>query len=205
MFTGIVQAAVAVAEIIDQPQLRTLVVPLPEALRQDLQIGASVANNGVCLTVTKLADDKVFFDVMEETLNKTNLAQLQPGDLVNIERSLVFGKEIGGHIVSGHVHTVATLSEIDKTATNCRLRLQLPSQWMKYILHKGFVGVDGCSLTVGDVYDDGFDLHLIPETLRLTNLSERVIGDKLNIEIDSQTQTIVDTVERVLAARSNLV
>ncbi|WP_298439982.1 riboflavin synthase subunit alpha [uncultured Ferrimonas sp.] len=201
MFTGIVQTCAPVVEIIEKPQLRTLVVSLPKGLCENLEIGASVANNGVCLTVTELRDNKVFFDVMEETLNKTNLINLQVGDPVNIERSLVFGKEIGGHLVSGHVHTMATLTELEQTATNCRMRLQLPPQWMKYILHKGFVGIDGCSLTVGDTFSDGFELHLIPETLRLTNLSERQLGDQLNIEIDSQTQTIVDTVERVLAAK----
>lgn len=201
MFTGIVQTSAKVVEIIEKPQLRTLVVSLPSELREHLEIGASVANNGVCLTVTEQRDDKVFFDVMEETLNKTNLAKVSVGDAVNVERSLTFGKEIGGHLMSGHVHTMAKLTELEKTDTNCRMRLQLSADWMKYILHKGFVGVDGCSLTVGEVFEDGFNLHLIPETLRLTNLSERSIGDYINIEIDSQTQTIVDTVERVLAAK----
>ncbi|QIZ76514.1 riboflavin synthase subunit alpha [Ferrimonas lipolytica] len=201
MFTGIVQTCAPVVDIIEKPQLRTLVVSLPEGLRDNLEIGASVANNGVCLTVTEQRHDKVFFDVMEETLSKTNLAALQVGDSVNIERSLVFGKEIGGHLVSGHVHTMATLAEIEQSDTNCRMRLQVEPQWMKYILHKGFVGIDGCSLTVGNVDAHGFDIHLIPETLRLTNLSERQVGDAINIEIDSQTQTIVDTVERVLAAK----
>ncbi|SHG89874.1 riboflavin synthase [Ferrimonas marina] len=201
MFTGIVQGTATVTQIHEQKGLRTLAVSLPNGLAEDLELGASVANNGVCLTVTSVENDTVFFDVMEETLRLTNLADLQVGSLVNVERSLTFGKEIGGHLVSGHVHTSAMIAEREETETNCRLRLKVDSQWMKYILHKGFVAVDGCSLTVGEVFDDGFNLHLIPETLQLTTLSERQVGDRLNIEIDSQTQTIVDTVERVLAAR----
>ncbi|GAA4880859.1 riboflavin synthase subunit alpha [Ferrimonas pelagia] len=201
MFTGIVQLTAPITEMTEQPGLRTFGVTLPERLLNDLEIGASIANNGVCLTVTRVRNDTVFFDVMEETLRLTNLSELALGDHVNIERSLTFGKEIGGHLVSGHVHTCAVVSAREETETNCRIRLQVAPQWMKYILHKGFVAVDGCSLTVGTIYDDGFDLHLIPETLAVTNLSERQVGDRINIEIDSQTQTIVDTVERVLAQR----
>ncbi len=199
MFTGIVQTCAPIAEIIERADLRTFGIAIPTEYQQNLVVGASVSNNGVCLTVVALRDNKVFFDVMEETLRKTNLKNLQVSDLVNIERALVIGQELGGHVVSGHITTMATLTERVETETNCRMRLTLEPRWMKYLLHKGFVAVDGCSLTIGEVYDDGFDLHLIPETLRLTNLSDRNIGDVLNIEIDSQTQAIVDTVERVLA------
>ncbi|MBY6016530.1 riboflavin synthase subunit alpha [Halomonas denitrificans] len=201
MFTGIVTTTAPIVAIEERDQLRTLVVALEDRERENLEIGASVANNGVCLTVTKLEDNKVFFDVMEETLRLTNLEFVEVGSRVNIERSLVFGKEVGGHVVSGHVHTRATLTELTKTDTNCRMHLTLDPRWMKYILHKGFVAVNGCSLTVGEVFEDGFALYLIPETLSITNLGDAVIGTVFNIEIDSQTQTIVDTVERVLAAR----
>ncbi|MBY6095199.1 riboflavin synthase subunit alpha [Ferrimonas balearica] len=201
MFTGIVTTTAPIVAIEERDQLRTLVVALEDRERENLEIGASVANNGVCLTVTKLEDNKVFFDVMEETLRLTNLEFVEVGSRVNIERSLVFGKEVGGHVVSGHVHTRATLTELTKSDTNCRMRLTLDPRWMKYILHKGFVAVNGCSLTVGEVFEDGFALYLIPETLSITNLGDAVIGTVFNIEIDSQTQTIVDTVERVLAAR----
>ncbi len=201
MFTGIVQTKARVAAITEKDRLRTFAVQIPEAFRKELVVGASVAHNGVCLTVTELDDDKVFFDVMEETLRVTNLKDLGAGDHVNIERSLVFGKEVGGHVVSGHVHTLARITAIDKTDTNCTFSLAVDSSWMKYILHKGFVAIDGCSLTVGNTKEDGFDIHLIPETLAVTTLGERRVGDELNIEIDSQTQAIVDTVERVLSQR----
>ncbi|WP_417347461.1 riboflavin synthase subunit alpha [Ferrimonas sp.] len=201
MFTGIVQTTAKVASITERDKLRTFEVAIPPQYRENLQVGASVAHNGVCLTVTELADDRVFFDVMEETLKVTNLGDLQAGDMVNLERSLVFGKEVGGHVVSGHVHTQASITRIERTDTNCVMSLAVEPCWMKYILHKGFVAIDGCSLTVGATREDGFDIHLIPETLNITTLGERKEGDRLNIEIDSQTQAIVDTVERVLAQK----
>ncbi|TKB57433.1 riboflavin synthase subunit alpha [Ferrimonas aestuarii] len=202
MFTGIVQTKATVVAIKEQHQLRTFEVEIPEVYRQGLEVGASVANNGVCLTVTECSDDSAFFDVMEETLRLTNLADIKVGDKVNIERSLSYGKEVGGHIMSGHIHTKAIIKQIDKTETNCTMTLSVPKQWMKYILHKGFIGIDGCSLTVGKLEEGEFALHLIPETLSITTLGERSVGDELNIEIDSQTQAIVDTVERVLAAKN---
>lgn len=204
MFTGIVQATCEVVSIQKQAGLKTFEVKMTPELTQGLVTGASVANNGVCLTVTKVLNDKVFFDVMEETLALTNLGKINVGDAVNIERSLTFGTEIGGHIISGHVHTQATVKAVSNTAEHYNIELQVDPHWMNYIFYKGFVGINGCSLTVGKVSEDGFILHLIPETLKLTNLGHYKAGDKFNIEIDSQTQVIVDTVERVLAKKQLL-
>ncbi|MBV7316873.1 riboflavin synthase subunit alpha [Shewanella sp. NIFS-20-20] len=202
MFTGIVQATCDVVTIEKNPGFHTLEVSMTSELTKGLQTGASVANNGVCLTVTRIEDHRVFYDVMEETLCVTNLALLQAGDPVNVERSLCFGSEIGGHILSGHIHTRATVRKLMHTSEHYDLELQLDEQWLKYIFYKGFVGVNGCSLTVGKVSTDSFMLHLIPETLALTNLSQLSEGDEVNIEIDTQTQVIVDTVERYLSERS---
>ncbi|RTR37555.1 riboflavin synthase subunit alpha [Shewanella canadensis] len=202
MFTGIVQATCEVVAINKKDGLNTLEIAMEPELREGLITGASVANNGVCLTVTRIADDRVFFDVMEETLSVTNLSNLTLGSKVNIERSLTFGSEIGGHILSGHVHTQARILEVSDTASHFDIKLGVDAKWMNYILYKGFVGVNGCSLTVGEVTDTSFMLHLIPETLKLTNLDDLKVGGSLNIEIDSQTQAIVDTVERVLAKRA---
>jgi riboflavin synthase len=126
------------------------------------------------------------------------LKYLKRGDKVNFERSVTFGTELGGHIVSGHVHDTARIVEMVKTEENCRLRLEVSPEWMKYILHKGFVSVNGCSLTVGDVFDAGFNLHLIPETLNITNLGMANVDDELNIEVDQQTYSTVQAVERYL-------
>jgi riboflavin synthase len=199
MFTGIVQATCEVVSINNAAGLKTFEIAMTPELTQGLVTGASVANNGVCLTATKILNDKVFFDVMEETLAVTNLGNTNVGDRINIERSLTFGSEIGGHILSGHVHTLATVRAVSNTDEHYNIELQVDPQWMNYIFYKGFVGINGCSLTVGKLTDNGFMLHLIPETLKLTNLDYYTVGSKINIEIDSQTQVIVDTVERILA------
>ncbi|MEI6859007.1 MAG: riboflavin synthase subunit alpha [Shewanella sp.] len=202
MFTGIVQATCKVVAINKNNGFNTLEIAIGPHLRKGLITGASVANNGVCLTVTRVEDDRVFFDVMEETLTVTNLVKLQVGSQVNIERSLTFGSEVGGHILSGHIHTQARVCGLSNTTEHFNIELEVDEKWMNYILYKGFVGVNGCSLTVGATTAKRFMLHLIPETLKLTNLDLLDLGDKMNIEIDSQTQAIVDTVERVLAQKN---
>lgn len=111
---------------------------------------------------------------------------------------MTFGTELGGHIVSGHIHTKGKITDINYNQDNCKMSVRVEKEWMKYILHKGFVSVNGCSLTVGNVRDNGFDLHLIPETLNITNLGKVHIGDDLNIEVDQQTYSTVQTVERYM-------
>lgn len=203
MFSGIVQGIGRIVDIKEQDKLRTFYVELPNEISQNIKIGASIANDGCCLTVTSHTDRVVTFDVMEETLSVTTLKYRKIGDEINIERSLKFGDEIGGHLMSGHISCLGEIIGIVKTDTNCKMTIQLPTEFMKYVLYKGFIGVDGASLTVGDVTENRFNLHLIPETLAITTLKNKVVGDKVNIEIDSQTQSIVDTVERVLASKQN--
>lgn len=207
MFTGIVQAKAVVANIQEKEAFRQLTLSVTPSLLENVAQGVSIAVNGVCLTVTSfdIAAGKVQFDVIEETLRKTNLGLLQQGGPVNIERSLTFGSEIGGHIVSGHVQTTAKLVQVDKTASNCHFRLQLAAEFIPYVLTKGFIAVEGCSLTVGEVYADGFSLYLIPETLNITTLGTKQQGDLLNIELDAQTYTIIKTVERLMAERYSTV
>lgn len=125
---------------------------------------------------------------------------VQEGSQVNFERSARVGDEIGGHNVSGHVHCTAGIVEVQETENNKRLTFEIPDdKWMKYVLPKGFISVDGCSLTVGEVEGRRFSVYLIPETLRVTVFGFKGVGDKVNIEIEAQTQAIVDTVERVVA------
>ena len=203
MFTGIVQGIAPIHAITEKDNFRTQVVKLPLEMRKGLEIGASVANNGVCLTVTEINDDLVSFDLMQETLRITNLGALKAGDFVNIERAMQMGTEIGGHILSGHVYCTATISEIIASENNRQIWFELPSaEVMKYILTKGFVAVDGISLTIGEVKGNQFCVNLIPETLQRTLMGQRKVGDVVNIEIDPQTQAIVDTVERYLAAKA---
>lgn len=201
MFTGIVQTKARVQQIQDDGAFRQLTLSVEARYLTELERGASIAINGVCLTVTEfdVSAQTACFDVIDETLRKTNLGSLKNGDAVNFERSLRFGSELGGHIVSGHIQTVASISQIIKTAKNCAMQLKVGAEAMQYILSKGFVAVDGCSLTVGETEADSFWLHLIPETLNVTTLGSRQEGDSLNIEFDQQTVTIVDTVARILA------
>ncbi|WP_312924650.1 riboflavin synthase subunit alpha [Atlantibacter hermannii] len=202
MFTGIVQGVAKIIAIDEKPNFRTHVVALPPELLPGLETGASVAHNGCCLTVTHIDGDKVSFDLMKETLRITNLGELVPGDLVNIERAAKFSDEIGGHLMSGHIMTTAEVSKILTSENNRQIwfKPQDPTL-LKYILHKGFIGIDGISLTVGEVTATRFCVYLIPETLQRTTLGNKKLGQRVNIEIDPQTQAVVDTVERVLASR----
>ncbi|MDR5898807.1 riboflavin synthase subunit alpha [Halomonas vilamensis] len=207
MFTGIVQGTAVVVAVRELDAFRTHVVEMPSHMREGLEIGASVAHNGVCLTVTAIEGDNVSFDLMRETLRLTNLGAITPGQCVNIERAARFGDEIGGHVMSGHVICKAKLVEIEEAPNNRRLWFALPEKVSRFVFEKGYIGVDGISLTVADVRQTDesggvtFSVNLIPETLSRTALSERMLDDEVNIEIDPQTQVIVETVERVLANR----
>ncbi|MDR5887457.1 MULTISPECIES: riboflavin synthase subunit alpha [Halomonadaceae] len=207
MFTGIVQGKVEVVEVHELDKFRTHVVQMPDALREGLATGASVAHNGVCLTVTDISGDRVSFDLMRETLRLTNLGAVEVGQCVNIERAARFGDEIGGHSMSGHVICMAEVIAIDEAPNNRRLWFALPASVGRFVFEKGYIGVDGISLTIGDVRPSAegegveFSVNLIPETLDRTILGERMPGDRVNIEIDPQTQVIVETVERVLASQ----
>lgn len=201
MFTGIVQGMGRVVSV-EQPaaDFRTHTVELPEDMAGGLQTGASVAHNGCCLTVTETDGRTAHFDLMAETLDKTNLGRLKAGDLVNLERAARFGDEIGGHLMSGHITATTEILRIERTEHNTTMHFALPAALKPYILPKGFVGLDGCSLTIGSVGEDSFCVHLIPETLRRTLFGTRQAGDTVNLEIDPQTQAVVDTVGRILAA-----
>jgi riboflavin synthase len=201
MFTGIVQGYAEIVGVDEKQDFRTHTVRLPATMLDGLVPGASVANNGCCLTVTAIDGDRVSFDMMQETLRVTNLGALGTGDRVNVERAARFGDDIGGHAMSGHILCQAQVSEVIDSPNNRTVWLDMPPTLMKYVLTKGYIGIDGISLTVGLVRGASFCVHLIPETLNRTNMGSRRAGDRVNIEIDPQTQAIVDTVERVLAER----
>lgn len=201
MFTGIVQGTAEVVEIVEKENFRTHVVRLPEALLPGLSPGASVAHNGCCLTVTTIDGDRVAFDLMQETLRVTNLGELKVGERVNVERAARFGDEIGGHAMSGHILCTADVTRVITSANNHQIWFRIPPQWSRYLFTKGYIGIDGISLTIGEVQGDAFCVNLIPETLQRTNIGTRRAGDRVNIEIDPQTQAIVETVERLMAER----
>ena len=201
MFTGIVQGLCTVAAVHTEPNLTRFRIDLAE-LASGVQLGASVAVNGTCLTVTNVEGAEVGFDVIAETLSLTNLGAVAVGDRVNVERSLKFGDEVGGHILSGHVSDRVRLARVEEAANERRLFFAVPHGWMKYLHHKGFVALDGASLTIAsvDASNGEISVALIPETIARTTLGYRAVGDMVNLEVDAQTQSIVDTVERVLGS-----
>jgi riboflavin synthase len=201
MFTGIVQGTAELVQITERENFRIHVVRLPEALLPGLASGASVAHNGCCLTVVAIDGDQVSFDLMQETLKVTNLGELSVGGRVNVERAARFGDDIGGHAMSGHILCTAEVTRVIESPNNHQVWFRLPQQWLKYVFTKGYIGIDGISLTIGEVQGDEFNVNLIPETLQRTNIGTRKVGDRINIEIDPQTQAIVDTVERVMDER----
>ncbi len=201
MFTGIVTALGTVKTARLQDGVMRLIVGCPEGYTRGLERGASVAVNGVCLTVVEWTDDSMTFDVIDESLRRSNLGEIVAGVGVNLERAARFGDEIGGHPLSGHVHTQATVRAIERTDGNVAMELEIDEDWRRFVISKGYIAINGCSLTVGAVEGGRLWLHLIPETLRITNLNGCAQGAKLNVEIDHQTQVIVETVERYLAER----
>lgn len=201
MYTGIVQASCRLHQVECKEGLHTLTAVLPESLLDELVVGASVGMDGVCLTVTKIVDTLISFDVMQQTLDLTTLGGLEQGDMVNIERSAKQGVEIGGHILSGHIDGTAKIVSIKTPENNHIITYKVDPTFMPYIFGKGFVGLNGCSLTVASIDKEAstFSVCLIPETLRITTHGEKQVGDKVNVEIDRQTQVIVDTVKAFLA------
>ncbi|MCL7944974.1 riboflavin synthase subunit alpha [Marinobacter sp. ATCH36] len=197
MFTGIVQGVATIDNLSTEPGLTSFAIRFPEEQVHGVTIGASVAINGTCLTVTRQEGNRLYFDAMQETLRATTLGDLRAGDRINFERAARIGDEIGGHLLSGHVHTTADIVAINRPENNCTLEFEVPEFWARYIFPKGYIAINGCSLTIGEVQDNRFNVYLIPETLRATTFGDASTGTRVNIEIDSQTQTIVDTLARM--------
>ncbi len=199
MYTGIIQNHLQVKSLSKKPGLLTFSIEFTEKLIEGLVLGASVAIDGVCLTVSKMEGHNIYFDAMDETLSLTTIGLLKEGDEVNVLRSAKIGDENGGHDMAGHVIGMGEVVNIEKSENNHVMTVKVDPLWMKYIFQKGFIGFHGASLTVVDPDYDArtFKVHLIPETLRLTNFGLLNVGDKVNIEIESKTQVMVDTIERM--------
>jgi len=214
MFTGIVQGTGSVQSVQGE-SIVTLGIQIPST--DGLEVGGSVSIDGVCLTATSVGDT-VTFDSIPETLQRTTLGSLVPGDSVNVERSLKFGDEVGGHLLSGHIMGVGEINHVENQDYQICVDYPLcPADMIDYIQEKGYIAVDGISLTVGMVgrsdnpesfgvdyvaevdFNGGwFTVHIIPETLRLTTLGSKGVGDYVNIEIDAMTQAVVNTTKRLL-------
>ena len=190
MFTGIVQEIGEIKECNKTSSGKTIEVLATNSFTENLKRGASVSINGVCLTAVSTSNGTMVFDVIKETLRITNLDDIQVGSMVNLERSLRYGDEVGGHILSGHVSCKAK-SRLIQNEGEIELRIECPEEWLDFILLKGYVAINGASLTVAKKEKDSFSVFLIPETLSATNLSELVEDSFLNIEVDQSTYSSV--------------
>jgi riboflavin synthase len=203
MYTGIVLGTENITAIEYHDGFHSIFVSNSKGFMDDVFVGASVAIDGTCLTVTSISSDKtqVSFDVAALTLSLTTLAALQVGDLVNVERSFKVGMENGGHSIYGHIEGKADIVNILHIGQTLQFDIKLPEECMKYFFLKGFIGLHGCSLTVNrvDLATQQISVNLIPETIRLTTFGQKQVGDQLNFEIDQTTRTLVDTLENIYA------
>ncbi|MGV8935486.1 MAG: riboflavin synthase subunit alpha [Allorhizobium sp.] len=199
MYTGIVQAVAPIEKTVRHIGHTQFFVDFPTGLTDDLKIGGSVSIEGVCMTATSISGNMVTFDAMDATLSRTNLSDLKTGDPVNLERSAKPNEENGGHNIAGHIATTAVLTEISTDPQNSFIRFRVPQEWAKYIFSRGYLAVNGASLTVAEAEGEVFTIYLIPETIRQTTFSRYKPGDRINIEVDHQTMVMVDVMERTLA------
>ena len=202
MFSGIVQEAGKVIGFVKEKDIYNLSIECSSEFISDLKKGASISVDGVCLTVKDENPEILRFDLVEETIKRTNFQNIKTGDNVNLERSLKVGDEIGGHPVSGHIHGISKVISIDKRDQSWDVKFSVESFMHDYMLHKGYVAINGCSLTVGEVSNESFMIHLIPETLSITNLFQLQQDSIVNVELDQNTIIIADTVKKYLDGKS---
>jgi riboflavin synthase len=197
MFTGIIEelGTVAKVEVLEDSIRLGIKGTL---VREDLAQGESVSVNGVCLTATEVTPEGFIADVMLETLSRSSLSGIAEGERVNLERAMSGAGRFGGHVVQGHVDGVAEIISREPSANWEVVKVRIPSELAKYVVHKGSITFDGVSLTVNDISGDVVSLSLIPETLRLTTLGTKQAGDKLNVEAD----ILAKHIEKLIEARS---
>jgi len=196
MFTGLVEETGTLLAVEQSADGARLTVRAPLAA-SDAKLGDSIAVNGCCLTVTVRDGDALSFDLLAETLARTNLGGLAPGAVVNIERALAAHARLGGHFVQGHIDTTAEVLAFEPSGADHRLEIALPADVARYVAFKGSIAIDGISLTVAEVRAESFVVWIIPHTIAMTNLRARKAGDLVNLEFD----LLAKYVERILATR----
>ncbi|MES9961670.1 MAG: riboflavin synthase [Sedimenticola sp.] len=184
MFTGIIQAVGRIAGMQQRGGDMRLHIATGKLDLADVQLGDSIATNGVCLTVVELPGDGYVADVSRETLELSTLASLQPGSAVNLEKALTLSTPLGGHLVSGHVDGQGQVLERRDDARSVRFRIEAPAELARYIAHKGSICVDGASLTVNSVNGNQFELNIVPHTLEETIMTSYAPGSRVNLEVD---------------------
>lgn len=184
MFTGIIEEVGRVAAFKAEAEAWRLIIAA-DTVRADAALGDSIAINGCCLTIVAIEAGHLHFDVLEETRRLTNFTAFRPGEtVVNLERSLRFGGKVGGHFVTGHIDTTGTVVVCEPRGKDHYLRVRVPDDLTRYIVHKGSIAIDGISLTIAEVTDTEFAVWLIPHTMLATNLHARRVGEAVNLEFD---------------------
>ena len=184
MFTGIVESVGEVLSLKEGKDSWVLRLSLPFSGSDGLGQGESLSVNGCCLTLREDADEEASFDLLEETMERTNLGEIEVGSSVNLERSLAANARLGGHFVSGHVDACGLIEIFEERGKNLYLQVGIPADYSRYLVDKGCIALDGCSLTVCDVNESSFAVWLIPHTIARTNLVDRQVGQKVNLEFD---------------------
>ena len=198
MFSGIVQTVGKIGSIKDKNHIKTIRIETHGDYLEDIAIGQSVSVDGVCLSLVKKNNEYCEFEAVEETINRTTLGSYKQGTKVNLEKSLKFGDTVGGHFVSGHIHTKGRIVEVELIGESKNILVEIEEKWIKYLTEKGYISVNGASITIGKVSKNTFYVHLIPETLKTTNLDELIYDNYVNLEFDQATIAIVDTTERLI-------
>ncbi len=198
MFSGIVQTVGKIESIKDKDHIKTIRIETHGNYLEDIAIGQSVSVDGVCLSLVKKNKEYCEFEAVEETINRTTLGSYKQGTKVNLEKSLKFGDTVGGHFVSGHIHTKGRIVEVELIGESKNILVEIEEKWIKYLTEKGYISVNGASITIGKVSKNTFYIHLIPETLKTTNLDELIYDNYVNLEFDQTTIAIVDTTERLI-------
>ena len=198
MFSGIVQTVGKIESIKDKNNIKTIRIETHGDYLEDIAIGQSVSVDGVCLSLVKKNKEYCEFEAVEETINRTTLGSYKQGTKVNLEKSLKFGDTVGGHFVSGHIHTKGRIVEVDLIGESKNILVEIEEKWIKYLTEKGYISVNGASITIGKVSKNTFYIHLIPETLKTTNLDDLIYDNYVNLEFDQSTIAIVDTTERLI-------
>ena len=198
MFSGIVQTVGKIESIKDKNHIKTIRIETHGDYLEDIAIGQSVSVDGVCLSLVKKNNEYCEFEAVEETINRTTLGSYKQGTKVNLEKSLKFGDTVGGHFVSGHIHTRGRIVEVELVGESKNILIAIEEKWIKYLTEKGYISVNGASITIGKVSKNTFYVHLIPETLKTTNLDELIYDNYVNLEFDQATIAIVDTTERLI-------
>ncbi len=186
MFTGIITGTGKIKKIEKNTKNQSAIKVLVDLGKNSrgLKIGQSVALNGVCLSATNISKNNCMFEMIDETMKKTDLGNLKVGSLINIERSLKVGERLEGHFVLGHVDGVAIITKIEQKPKEVKIWFKIPKKLTKYVVQKGSIALDGISLTVVDAKNDLASVCIIPHTMKITNFKTKKIGDKLNIETD---------------------